>query len=68
MIPLKFMAASAPLKNNTQKVNSRNTKKRSEICPKLKINTKEESRSGVFIIDYEHYSLFSVCLLLTLNR
>ena len=40
----------------------------SEICPKLTINT-VESRSGVFIVNFEHYSyFFSLFLLLTLNR
>ena len=43
------------------KVNSRNTRKRYGICPKLTINT-IESRSDVFILNFE------VFLLLTLNR
>ena len=37
------------------KVNGRSTKKRSEICPKLTINT-IESRCGVVIVTFEHYS------------
>ena len=43
------------------KVNSRNSKKWSDICPKLPINT-VESRSGVFI-NFENYlHFFSVFL------
>ena len=42
------------------KSNSRNTRKRYEICPKLTANT-IESRSGVFTVNFE------VSLLLTLN-
>ena len=34
-----------------------NTKKRSEICPKLTIK-RIESRSGVFIVNFEHISHF----------
>ena len=39
------------------KVNSRNTRKRCEICPKSTINT-VESYSGVFIANFEHSSHF----------
>ena len=44
------------------KVNSRNTKTWSVVCPKLPINT-VESRFGVFIVNFENYShFFSVFL------
>ena len=46
-----------PAKNYLFKVNSRNTKEKSEICPKLTINTVESS-SGVLIIDFEDISHF----------
>ena len=36
------------------KVNTRSTKKWSDICSKLPINT-AESRSGVFIVHYSHF-------------
>ena len=39
------------------KVNSRNTRKRCEICPKSTINT-VEGYSGVFIANFEHSSHF----------
>ena len=39
------------------KVNSRSTKKWSDICPKLPINSLE-SCSGVFIVSFEHYPHF----------
>ena len=35
--------------------NSRDANKRSEICPKLTINT-VENRSGVFVVNFEYYS------------
>ena len=44
------------------KVNRRNAKKWSDICPNLLINTLE-SRSGDFIVNFEHCSdCFSVFL------
>ena len=44
------------------RVNSKNTKTWSDVCPKLPINT-VESRSSVFIVNFENYShLFSVFL------
>ena len=44
------------------KFNSKNTKKWSDVCPKLPINT-IESRSSVFIVNFENYShFFSVFL------
>ena len=44
------------------KVNSKNTKTWSDVCPKLPINT-VEGRFGVFIVNFEHYShFFSVFL------
>ena len=44
------------------KVNSKNTKTWSDVCPKLPINT-VESRSGVFNVSFENYShFFSVFL------
>ena len=39
------------------KFNSRNTRKSCEICPKLTINA-VESRSGMFIVNFEHISHF----------
>ena len=61
-----------PAHNNMLKVNSRNSRKRCEICSKLTIKTPERHqwrRSGVFIATFEHIShLFLVFLLLTLNR
>ena len=54
------------------KVNSRNTRKKYEKCPKLTIKTPERrhwGHSGVFIVNAEHIShLFLVFLLLTLNK
>ena len=48
------------------KVNNRNTRTRCEICSKLTIKTRR--RSGVFIVNFEHFShLVLVFLLLTLN-
>ena len=50
-------------------VNNRNNRKSCEICSKLTIKTPEQrqwSRSGVFIVNFEHNShLFLVFLLLT---
>ena len=39
------------------KVNSKNTKPWSDVCPKLPINAVEIG-SGVFIVNFENYSLF----------
>ena len=54
------------------KINNRKTRKMCEICPKLTIKATERRqgrRSGVFIINVEHFSrLFLVLLLLTLNK
>ena len=51
------------------KVNNRSTGKRCEICSKLTIKTQEQSRSGVFMVNFEHIShLFLVFLLMTLNN
>ena len=48
------------------KVNT-NTRKKCEICSKLRIKTVER-RSGVFILNFEHISnLFLMLLLLTMN-
>ena len=53
------------------KVNNRNTRTRCEICSKLTIKTPErrqQRRSGVFILNFEHISHFVlVSLLLTLK-
>ena len=58
----------APARIYLFKVNSRKTRKRDEIYPKLKINAKE-SCSDVFIVNFEHISnFFVVFLFLTLNR
>ena len=62
----------APAGNYMFKVNNRNTRKKCEICSKLRIKTPEWRqwrRSGAFIVNFEdisHYAL--VFLLLTLNR
>ena len=39
------------------KVNSKNTKTWSDVCPKLPINA-VESHSGIFIVNFENYSQF----------
>ena len=53
------------------KVNNRNTRTRDEICPVLTIKIPERrhwSRSGIFIVNFEHIPhLVLVFLLLTLN-
>ena len=47
-------------------VNYRNSRKRSDICSKLKIRTPVRCHSGVFIVNFERISLFFlVCLLLS---
>ena len=43
------------------KVNSRDTDKWGDICPKLPKNT-VESHSGVFAVNFEHSHFFSVFL------
>ena len=54
------------------KVNNRNTRTRCEICSKLTIKTPERrqwSRSGVFIVNFEHNSYLALVFLsLTLSR
>ena len=54
------------------KVNDRNTTKRCEICPKLTIKKPErrqQRRSGVFIVNFEHIShLFLAFLLLDVEQ
>ena len=54
------------------KVNNRNTRKRCEICSKLRIKTPERRfwrRSGVSIVNFKHIShLFLLFLLLTLSK
>ena len=61
-----------PTGNNMFKVNNRNTRTRSEICPKLTIKVPERRQwrcSGAFIVNFEHIShLVLVFLLLTLSR
>ena len=61
-----------PVGNYMFKVNSRNTRTRSEICSKLTIKTPERRHwrlSSVFIVNFEHIShLVLVCLLLTLSK
>ena len=53
------------------KANNRNTRTRYEICSEVKIQTPEQRQqrcSGVFIVNFEHFShLILVLLLLTLN-
>ena len=50
------------------KVNNRNTRKKSEIWPKLTIKTRQWRRSGAFV-NFEHVShLFLLFILLTLNK
>ena len=54
------------------KVDNRNTRARCEICSKLTIKTPERGhwrRSGVFIVKFEHISLFILVFpLLTLSK
>ena len=54
------------------KVNNRNTRKTCEIFSKLTIKTlerRQQSRSGVFIVNFENIShLFLVFLLFTLSK
>ena len=51
------------------KVNNKNTRKKCEMCLKLRIKTPERRRSGDFIADFDSISqLHLVFLLLTLNR
>ena len=61
-----------PAVNHMLKVNTRNTRTRSEICRKLTTKTPERShcrRSNVFIINFEHIShLVLVFIWLTLSR
>ena len=51
---------------------SRNTRKKKEICLKLRIKTpkrRQQRRAGVFILNFEHISDPAiVLLLLTLSR
>ena len=61
-----------PVGNYMFKVNSRNSRTRSEICSKLRIKTPERRHwrlSSVFIVNFEHIShLVLVFLLLTLSK
>ena len=51
------------------KLNNRTIRKKCEVCSKLTIQTPEQSRSGVIIVNLEHIShLFLVFLLLILNK
>ena len=44
------------------KINNKNTRERCEMCSKLTIKTPEQRRrSGVFIVNCKHISLFSQC-------
>ena len=59
-----LLSAYFPANIYLLKVNNRDTRKRCEICSKLTI----KSRSGVFIVNFEHIShLFLVFLLSVLN-
>ena len=49
------------------KVKNRNTGTRGEICSNKDIYRRHWCRSGVFIVNFEHISTFSVFRLLTLN-
>ena len=66
-----LLASGTPAGIYLLKVNNRNTKRRFEVCSKLKIKTPERRhwyRSGVFTVKFEpipHLAL--VFLLLTLN-
>ena len=56
-----------PPRKYVLQVNNRNTRARCEICSKLTIKTPEPplwSRSGVFIVNFEHISHFVLVLLL----
>ena len=61
-----------PANINLFRVNNRNSRKRCEICSKLKIKTlerRQSRRSGAFIVNSEHISHhFLLFLLLALNR
>ena len=61
-----------PVGNYMFKINSRNTRTRSEICTKFTITTPERRHwrlSSVFIVNFEHIShLVLVFLLLTLSK
>ena len=66
------IAGNNPANIYLLKVNNRNTRKRYELCSKLIIKTSQRRnwcRSGVFIINFEHfYTFFLVFLLLTLSK
>ena len=66
-----LLASGTPAGIYLLKVNNRNTKRRFEVCSKLKIKTPERRhwyRSGVFTVKFEPIPhLVLVFLLLTLN-
>ena len=70
--PLYLFQTINPAGNFMFKVNTRNTRKKCEICSKLTTKTPEQlqrCRSGAFIVNFEHISPHvSVFLLLTLSR
>ena len=67
-----FQNVYNPAGNYMFKVNSRNSRTKCEICPKLTIKTPKQRhcrRSGVFIVNFGHISLLVlVFLLLTLSK
>ena len=68
---INFSPVAYPAGIYLLKVNTRNTRKRCEICSKLTTKIPERRhwrRSGIFIVNFEHIShLVLVFLLLTLN-
>ena len=55
---LKVTTTNHPSKQMNSQSNSRNNRKRCEICLKLKKKTLERHRSHVFITIFEHISYF----------
>ena len=57
-----LMKAWLPANIYVLKINNKNTRERCEMCSKLTIKTPEQRRrSGVFIVNCKHISLFSQC-------
>ena len=56
-----------PSKHLIVQIQQQDTRRNSELFTKLTIK-RVESGSGVFIVNFEYFSLFSVFLLLVLNR
>ena len=64
----KFLFGTNSAGNYKSKVNKRKTKSRCEICSKSTLKTPERRRSGVFIVNFEHFSHLDLAIaLLTLS-